>query len=100
VVARAYILAVEAAECTTVLLQRVGALRQWGFGRSKRRMGALVRRIGWLDGDDAVGRLMGEAAAQGLAGIAVTGPKDLLEPYDRAARSADAHGLFLVTCEM
>ena len=40
-----------------------------------------------------------QAAAQGLAGIAVTGPPHALAPYEDMCRLADAHGLFLVTCE-
>ena len=44
VVARAYILAVEAAEGVSELLQRVGALRQWGV-RRRHRVGVLVRRV-------------------------------------------------------
>jgi hypothetical protein len=40
-----------------------------------------------------------QAAAQGLAGIAVTGPAEALAAYEGAARLADASGLFLVVCE-
>ncbi len=43
VVARAYILAIEAAEGLSAMLERVSGLRQWGV-RAKRRIGVLVRR--------------------------------------------------------
>jgi lipid-A-disaccharide synthase len=100
VVARAYILAIDAAEGVSPLLQRVGALRQWGH-RGKRRVGVLVRRIdppGSLE-ESAPERLLAEAAAQGLAGVAVAGPTAALAPYGQAARHADRLDLFLVTCE-
>ena len=97
VVARAYILAVEAVEGVSALLQRVGALRQWGV-RRRHRVGVLVRRIETEEGSSAVERLLAEAAAQGLAGVAVTGTGTALAAYGGAARAADAHGLFLVTC--
>jgi LDH2 family malate/lactate/ureidoglycolate dehydrogenase len=48
----------------------------------------------------ALGALLAQAAAQELAGIAVTGPANALAPYEAAARLADNHGLFLVLCEV
>jgi hypothetical protein len=39
-----------------------------------------------------------EAAAQGLAGIALAGTQDQLAPYEDASRVADGLGVFLVTC--
>jgi DUF1009 family protein len=97
VVARAYILAVQAAEDVSELLQRVGALRQWGV-RRKHRVGVLVRRIEAEEDAGAVERLLAEAAGQGLAGVAVTGTNGALAAYDTAARAADSHGVFLVVC--
>jgi UDP-2,3-diacylglucosamine hydrolase len=97
VVARAYILAVQAAEDVSELLQRVGALRQWGV-RRKHRVGVLVRRIEAEEDAGAVERLLAEAAGQGLAGVAVTGTNGALAAYDTAARAADTHGVFLVVC--
>jgi UDP-2,3-diacylglucosamine hydrolase len=97
VVARAYIIAVQAAEDVAALLARVGGLRQWGIDR-KRRLGVLVRRLEAEEAVAAIDLMLGQAAAQGLAGVAVTGSPEMLEPYGNAARVADAHGLFLVTC--
>ena len=97
VVARAYILAVEAVEGVSAMLQRVGALRQWGV-RRRHRVGVLVRRVETEDTPADIDRLLAEAAAQGLAGVAVTGTEGAIAAYGSAARMADAHGLFLVTC--
>jgi hypothetical protein len=72
-------------------------LRQWGIDR-KRRLGVLVRRLEVEEGVAAIDQMLGQAAAQGLAGVAVTGSPEVLESYRNAARAADAHGLFLVTC--
>ena len=88
----------EAAEGVSAMLQRVGALRQWGV-RRRHRVGVLVRRVEAEEDAGAVDRLLAEAAAQGLAGVAVTGTGGALwRPTSVAARLADAHGLFLVTC--
>jgi lipid-A-disaccharide synthase len=97
VVVRHYILAIEAAEGPGAMLERAAALRQWGL--RWRHAGVMVRRA-----DDAgteaglLGALLSQAASQGLAGLAVTGPADALAPYEEAARLADDHGLFLVLC--
>jgi DUF1009 family protein len=99
VVARAYILAIEAAEGLSAMLERVSGLRQWGV-RAKRRIGVLVRRLGPTDREAGpLEALFGQAAGQGLAGIAVTGSGSALAPYEDAARLADRLGLFLVVCE-
>jgi DUF1009 family protein len=97
VVARAYILAVQAAEDVSEMLQRVGALRQWGV-RRRHRVGVLVRRLEAEDDAGVVERLLAEAAGQGLAGVAVIGAGEDLAAYGSAARAADAHGVFLVIC--
>jgi DUF1009 family protein len=100
VVVRHYILAIEAAEGVTAMLERAAALRQWGLRWHK--VGVLVRRSrGNEHGSErARRRFWPQAAAQELAGIAVTGPADALAPYEAAARLADNHGLFLVLCEV
>jgi lipid-A-disaccharide synthase len=99
VVARAYILAIEAAEGLLPMLERVSGLRQWGV-EAKRRIGVLVRCAGAADREDVpLAVLFATAAAQGLAGIAVTGPGPALATYEGAARLADSSGLFLVLCE-
>jgi len=99
VVVRHYILAIEAAEGVTAMLERAAALRQWGL--RWRKVGVLVRRVEETSIEpSALGALLAQAAAQELAGIAVTGPADALAPYEAAARLADNHGLFLVLCEV
>jgi lipid-A-disaccharide synthase len=98
VVARAYILAIAAGETAAAVLERTAALRQWGMG-TRRRRGVLAWRIGSQEADP--GRfepLFGQAAAQGLAGLVVTGPPAALAVFDGAARLADRHDLFLVAC--
>jgi DUF1009 family protein len=97
VVARAYILAFEAVEGVSAMLQRVAALRQWGV-RRRHRVGVLVRRVETAETATDIDRLLAEAATQGLAGVAVTGTDRAIAAYGSAARMADAHGLFLVTC--
>ena len=98
VVARAYILAFAVGETTAAMLDRVRALRQWGM-RGSGRVGVLVCGS---DGRQAHGAhvslLLERSAAQGLAGVAVTGPAAALAPWEDAARLADAHRLFLVAC--
>ncbi|KAB2917051.1 MAG: DUF1009 domain-containing protein [Hyphomicrobiaceae bacterium] len=99
VVSRAYILAIEAGEGVPAMLERVGALRQWGL-KGKRRVGVLVRRIDAAGGDGPDLRaLLGLAAAQGLAGVAAVGPAAAVAAYEGAARLADELGLFVVTCD-
>ena len=96
-VARAYILAIAASETAPAMLGRVRALRQWGM-RTKRRLGVLACRADETDSAAAFVQICEEAAAQGLAGIAVAGPADALAPYEDAVTVADGLGLFLVTC--
>jgi UDP-2,3-diacylglucosamine hydrolase len=99
VVVRHYILAIEAAEGVTAMLERAAVLRQWGL--RWRKVGVVVRRVEETSMEpSALGALLARAAAQELAGIAVTGPADALAPYEAAARLADNHGLFLVLCEV
>ena len=98
VVARAYILAIAAAETTLAMLERTRALRQWGIG-TRRRVGVLVCRVGTQqDGEAAPAAPFDQAAAQGLAGVAVTGPPAALARFTDAAGVADRLGLFLVAC--
>lgn len=97
VVARAYVLAFAAAESASAMLERVGALRQWGT-RGTRRIGVLVCRGDERADAPAVQALFEAAARQGLAGIAVAGAPDVLACYEEMAAPADAQELFLVTC--
>jgi DUF1009 family protein len=95
VVSRAYILAVAAAEATSAMLERTRALRQWGVG-AKRRVGVLTVHVDTPDSDaQAVAVLIEQAAAQGLAGIAVSGPPVALAAFEAAGALADRNGLFL-----
>jgi DUF1009 family protein len=97
VVARAYILAVAAAEPASEMLDRTRALRQWGIG-TKRRLGVLAFRACLQDRDaEQVQSLLDRAATQGLAAVAVAGPPQALAAFEDAGAMADRHGLVLVT---
>jgi len=99
VVARAYLLAISAADSAFAVLERTGALRQWGVG-ARRRVGVLTCRAGASEWDAAqVASLLDRAAAAGLAGIAVTGAPGALAAFEGAGGLADRHGLFLLTRE-
>ena len=97
VVSRAYVLGLEAEEGVRAMLARIGALRQWGLGK-RRRAGVLVRRLAASDAAPAPDVVLRDAAAQGLAGVAVTGDAAAVAAYARAGALADQLGLFLVTC--
>ena len=99
VVVRHYVRAIEAAEGPAAMLERAAALRrQWGL--RWRKVGVYVRRAADTDEyGSALGALFAQAAAQELAGIAVTGPAHTLGAYEDAGRLADDLGLFLVLCE-
>ncbi|WKW50564.1 LpxI family protein [Rhodomicrobium lacus] len=97
VVARGYVLAVEAAEGTDAMLARCRELNRWGF---KNRQGVLVKTP--KPGQDlrldmpAIGPRTVELAAEaGLAGIAVAAGGVLLAEQQAIVEKADAHGLFL-----
>jgi UDP-2,3-diacylglucosamine hydrolase len=98
VVMRHYILAIEAAEGAAAMLDRAAGLRQWGLRWP--RAGVMVRRADG-EGSDTAGleALLAQAAAQQLAGIALTGSAGALSAYEDAGRTADRHGLFLALCE-
>lgn len=97
VVSRAYMLAFEAAEGVIAMLARVGSLRQWGLGK-KRRVGVLVRRVEAGQADVEPASLLAAVAAQGLAGLAVTGREAAMAGYAHAGPVADGLGIFLVVC--
>ncbi|MBT3071487.1 UDP-2,3-diacylglucosamine diphosphatase LpxI [Rhodomicrobium sp. Az07] len=97
VVARGYVLAVEAAEGTDAMLTRCRDLNRWGF---KNRQGVLVKTP--KPGQDlrldmpAIGPRTVELAAEaGLAGIAVAAGAVLLAEQQAIVEKADALGLFL-----
>jgi DUF1009 family protein len=99
VVARSYILAIAAAESVFAMLERTRALRQWGVG-AKRRVGVVACRADAAAWDGAsVAQLLELAAAQGLAGVAVTGTRAALAPFADAGGLTDKHGLVLAMRE-
>jgi DUF1009 family protein len=96
VVVRRHVLAVEGAEGALGMLHRVGALRQWGDRRSKRKIGVIAVRLAGVEvGDD----VLHECARQGLAGIAASGTKGPILRLVQAAPLADRLGLFLCASE-
>lgn len=102
VVARGYVLAVEAAEGTDEMLKRCGQLRQWG---RKGRSGVLVKvpKAGQEMRVDmpAIGaRTVENAAAAGLAGIAVASGQVIVADLEETVRLADQHGLFVTGADM
>jgi UDP-2,3-diacylglucosamine hydrolase len=99
VVARAYILAIAAAEPAPVMLDRTRALRQWGVG-AKQRLGVVACHAGVGEWDETgVASLLDRAAAAGLAGVTVTGPPAALAAFEGAGDSADRHELFVALRE-
>jgi hypothetical protein len=101
VVARGRVLAVEAAEGTDAMLERVASLNRHAAGR---RLGVLVKwpqpiqdlRVDMPTiGPDTV-RL---AAAAGLAGIAVAGTRVLAVKIDEMIETADRSGMFLTALD-
>ena len=97
VVARQYVLAVEAAEGTDAMLRRCRDLNNWGF---KSRKGVLVKAP--KPGQDlrldmpVIGpRTIELASEAGLAGIAVAAGAVLLADQQELVEKADRFGLFL-----
>ena len=97
VVARQYVLAVEAAEGTDSMLRRCRDLNNWGF---KSRKGVLVKAP--KPGQDlrldmpVIGpRTIELASEAGLAGIAVAAGAVLLADQQELVEKADRFGLFL-----
>ena len=100
VVAGGRVLAVEAAEGTDAMLERVAALRAAGKLRLKGRAGVLIKAP--KRGQDlridlpAVGpRTLELAAAAELEGVSLAAGKVLVLDREELARQADAAGLFL-----
>ena len=101
VVAGGHVVAVEAAEGTDGMLERVAALRERGRIRLRARAGVLVKapKVGQdrrFDlpsiGPDTVAR----AAAAALAGIAVVAGATILAEPQRMIEAADRAGLFVL----
>ncbi|MGO9487318.1 MAG: LpxI family protein [Rhodomicrobium sp.] len=97
VVARSYVLAVEAAEGTDAMLRRCSGLNRWGVTSRK---GVLVKRPKPRQDRrldlPAIGPQTVELAAEaGLAGIAVEAGAVLLAGADELVEKANKSGLFL-----
>ncbi len=105
VVARGLVLAIEAAEGTDAMLERLAHLPESvrGLGRDAPRRGVLLKRP--KPGQElrvdlpTIGLATVERArAAGLAGIAVEADRALIMDRDAAVAAADAAGLFLYGC--
>jgi len=101
VVAKGYVLAVEAAEGTDAMLVRCAELRELGRIRRRSRAGVLVKapKPGQEERVDlpTIGpETVKKAAAAGLAGIAVAAGQVLMAERAATIGAANQHGLFLV----
>ncbi|MGI9403986.1 MAG: LpxI family protein [Hyphomicrobium sp.] len=89
VVAGRNVLAVETGEGVAGLLERARGLHQWGRRYSVRHAGVAV-----LVQESALGPAVANAAAAGLAGLALIGERS--PAADQAAKEANRLGLFMV----
>jgi len=89
IVAGRHVLAVEAGEGVAGLMERARDLHQWGRRYSARHAGVAV-----LAQEVALGPAVGNAAAAGLAGLALIGERS--PAAEHAAKEANRQGLFLV----
>jgi len=101
VVAKGYVLAVEAAEGTDAMLARCAELRASGKAGRRSRAGVLVKvpKPGQEERVDlpTIGpETVTKAAAAGLAGVAVAAGRVLMAERDATIAAADEHGLFLL----
>lgn len=104
VVARGYVLCVEAAEGTDQMLNRAEGLRQWGSKWLGRRFGVLVKlpkpnqelRIDM----PAIGpRTVELVAKAGLNGIAIEAGKVLISDQEKTIAAANDAGIFIIGIE-
>jgi len=101
VVAKSYVLAVEAAEGTDAMLARCAGLREIGRIKQRARSGVLVKapKPGQEERVDlpTIGpETVRNAATAGLAGIAVAAGRVLMAEHAATIAAANQHGLFLV----
>ncbi len=101
VVAKGYVLAVEAAEGTDAMLARCAELRASGKAGRRSRAGVLVKvpKPGQEERVDlpTIGpETVAKAAAAGLAGVAVAAGRVLMAEHEATIATADEHGLFLL----
>ncbi len=105
VVVRGHVLAVEAVEGTDAMLARTAALRQWGSRGRGERSGVLVKapkpeQDKRVDLPTIGPATVTEAAAAGLAGIAVAAGEVLIAERQATIEAADEAGIFLFGREM
>jgi DUF1009 family protein len=101
VVAKGYVVAVEAAEGTDAMLERCAELRRTGRARGRGLAGVLVKapKPGQEERVDlpTIGpETVGRAAAARLAGIAIAAGQVLMVERAATIEAADLHGLFLL----
>jgi UDP-2,3-diacylglucosamine hydrolase len=101
VIGKGHVLAVEAAEGTDAMLQRVAALREAGRIRLPRGVGVLVkapkqRQDRRFDLPSIGPDTVLHAAQAGLAGIAIVAGGTILAEPQRLVEAADANGLFVL----
>jgi UDP-2,3-diacylglucosamine hydrolase len=101
VVAKGYVLAVEAAEGTDAMLARCAELRASGKAGRRSRAGVLVKvpKPGQEERIDlpTIGpETVAKAASAGLAGVAIAAGRVLMAERDATIAAADEHGLFLL----
>lgn len=104
VVARGYVLCVEAAEGTDQMLRRAEGLRQWGSKWFGRRFGVLVKMSKpnqelRIDMPTIGERTVELAAKAGLNGIAVEAGKVLISNKEETLKAANKAGLFIIGIE-
>ena len=82
------------------MLERAAALRQWGLRWRKVGVSSAGAPVPRRDAAErARGLARPQAAAQDLAGIAVTGPARALAAYEDAAGSPTTTGCSWCSCE-
>jgi len=101
VIGKGHVLAVEAAEGTDAMLQRVAALREAGRIRLPRGVGVLIkapkqRQDRRFDLPSIGPDTVLHAAQAGLAGIAVVAAGTIVAEPQRLVEAADANGLFVL----
>jgi DUF1009 family protein len=101
VVAHGWVLAVEAAEGTDHMLDRVSQMRREGRIRLPDRVGVLVKapKLGQdlrFDLPSIGARTIERAAAAGLAGVAVEAGGAITVDLEQLVRTADDAGLFVI----
>lgn len=102
VVAKEYVLAVEAAEGTDAMLERAGDLRQWG--RKNKKSGVLVKcpkpgQEQRIDMPTIGSHTVQMAAKAGLNGIAVAAGQVLIVDQDELVTAAKEHNIFVIGYE-